>query len=233
MLGSLYLALAKHLSDTGEMPNTNSPEVYMQRYQGGSGFDVYLHSVVMPDGNSSDGAGRSPNELVQTTTGPSISHTVDMGNRRKVARMLTTIADYLGTAGHGQFDDSGFRRGRAIDFPEVPGEVQRNRNLSQIRAMYNPGRDADGNLTPVSPKTPSRPHSASGSVQASHVSEIKESPSSLPHTHSALSVSPSGGKKRARRDTLEVPPMVHLPSRMMGEAPRSSSVTAKDYLNVT
>jgi hypothetical protein len=47
-----------------------------------------------------------------------------------------------------RFDDSEFRHGKALDFPEIPGESQRNPVLSQIRMQYNKYRDADGNATP-------------------------------------------------------------------------------------
>jgi hypothetical protein len=72
----------------------------------------------------------------------------DAGNRRRVAKSLNKIGDYLGTAAHDKFDISPFRRGPAIDFPEVPGEEQRNAALPQIREVYNSPRDAEGNVTP-------------------------------------------------------------------------------------
>lgn len=34
------------------------------------------------------------------------------------------------------FDDADFKRGKALDFPEIPGEESRNRNLEKIRAQY-------------------------------------------------------------------------------------------------
>lgn len=61
----------------------------------------------------------------------------DAGNRRKVARALTTLSNAFGTASSDRYDDSEFKRGPALDFPEIPGEQNRNRDLSQIRERYN------------------------------------------------------------------------------------------------
>ena len=89
------------------------------------------HSIRSPDPVDP----RSSNEMMQTTTwttfrsGVSIS---DAGNRRKVAKALSTVANYLGTASEGQFDDSEFKRGKALDFPEIPGEEGRNSELPRM-----------------------------------------------------------------------------------------------------
>jgi hypothetical protein len=61
----------------------------------------------------------------------------DVGNRRKVAHALTTLSSAFGTASSDRYDDSEFKRGPAVDFPEIPGEQNRNRDLSQIRERYN------------------------------------------------------------------------------------------------
>ncbi|CZR58895.1 uncharacterized protein PAC_08787 [Phialocephala subalpina] len=73
----------------------------------------------------------------------------NVGYRHKVAKALTTVVTYFGTAADDRFDDSGFKRGRADDFPEIPGEEHRNSALPQIREQYNKLRDADGNVTPM------------------------------------------------------------------------------------
>lgn len=204
----------------------------------GQGYDVdsvsniSSQSVVGASCYNSDNGGQTPTGLAHVTTQSTFSHTADSGNRRKVAKLLTTVADYVGTAGHGQFDISGFRRGEASAFPEIPGEVHRNPKLGQIKERYNMGeRDVDGNLTPVSPGRLSR----AGSFQGSPVLGLQTSPP-LPRTPShdteqsgtpvegQISVDPQGpsspssagpaeGEQRPRRDTLEVPSLVHLPSR--------------------
>jgi len=61
----------------------------------------------------------------------------DAGNRRKVASALTALSSAFGTASSDRYDDSEFKRGPAVDFPEIPGEQNRNRDLSQIRERYN------------------------------------------------------------------------------------------------
>ena len=45
---------------------------------------------------------------------------------------LTTVAEYVGTPQKKSYDDAGFRRGRAMRFPEIPGEGMRNPDLHQI-----------------------------------------------------------------------------------------------------
>lgn len=72
----------------------------------------------------------------------------DVANRRRVATAFNTMANYLGTAAHERFDDSDFKQGKAVDFPEIPGEAERSWNLHRIREAYNPAREADGSLTP-------------------------------------------------------------------------------------
>lgn len=61
----------------------------------------------------------------------------DKGKRRQVAKALASIGTYIGTAARDRFDDSAFKTGEALDFPEVPGEMNRNPNLPQIRETYN------------------------------------------------------------------------------------------------
>lgn len=170
----------------------------------------------------------------------------DSGSRRKVAKMFIAVGNSLGAAAHDWFDDSEFKRGRAVDFPEIPGEINRNRDLAQIRELYNPRRDADGNATPL-PR--SRASSFVGSVASGRGVEglsraasprPSRSPSPLPVTAAGQrqrastmpvgrvsfelqAVDPNRGRRRARRDTLEVPtPMHHNPMR----SHRSTSISS-------
>lgn len=72
-------------------------------------------------------------EMVHTTTWTSLRSGVsDAGNRRKVAKALSTIGNYLGNAAEDRFDDSEFKRGKALDFPEIPGEEGRNSALPRM-----------------------------------------------------------------------------------------------------
>jgi hypothetical protein len=54
------------------------------------------------------------------------------GTRRTVAGWLTTVAEYVGTPQEKSYDDAGFRRGRAMAYPSLPGEENRNPGLNQI-----------------------------------------------------------------------------------------------------
>jgi len=57
--------------------------------------------------------------------------------RVKVAKSLATIGDFMGNPAQDRFDDSQFTQGKAVDWPEIPGEEQRNSKLSKIRETYN------------------------------------------------------------------------------------------------
>ncbi|KAK8113586.1 hypothetical protein PG984_014112 [Apiospora sp. TS-2023a] len=72
----------------------------------------------------------------------------DAGGRRKVAQIFGDLGRYMGTPAPDLFDDSEFRRGRAMDFPEIPGEAVRNPDLEQIRSQYNQPHDSDEDETP-------------------------------------------------------------------------------------
>ncbi|KAL7793624.1 hypothetical protein V8C37DRAFT_378500 [Trichoderma ceciliae] len=155
----------------------------------------------------------------------------DSGNRRKVAKMFVAVGETLGTKAQDWFDDSEFKTGKAVDWPEIPGESWRNKRLQDIRDQYNPHRDANGNATPL-PRSRSRASSYIGSIRdaspqpglslsRSH-SPTRPSPSlprqqrasTLPETslfglptHSSPPLpTQARGRPRMRRDTLKVPP---------------------------
>lgn len=144
----------------------------------------------------------------------STSSTADAG-RRKVAKTFNAIGRKLGTAPPNLFDDSEFKSGNAGDFPEIPGELNRNPTLPQIREQYNLPRDSDGYVTPAL-----RGRSRSGSFNGSVASDIgmERSPSrtraasplrngrtSLEHQNQPSSPESPGTRLQVRRDTLEVP----------------------------
>lgn len=63
------------------------------------------------------------------------SEKFDAMRRRKVAKVLCSTGNYLGD--HVQecfdsFENSEFKRGKASDFPEIPGEDYQNSALSQV-----------------------------------------------------------------------------------------------------
>lgn len=85
----------------------------------------------------------------QSTTSISkheVSHS-EGGSRLKVAATLVAIGGALGSATHDSFDLSKFRDGAALDFPEIPGEKERNVNLAHVKEIYSKRLGEDG--TPV------------------------------------------------------------------------------------
>ncbi|KAK1069876.1 hypothetical protein LTR74_004507 [Friedmanniomyces endolithicus] len=64
--------------------------------------------------------------------------TEEAGFKNRVARLFLRVGDHFGAVAREVFDDSEFRQGRATsEFPEVPGERNRNRELSRIRTTYS------------------------------------------------------------------------------------------------
>lgn len=215
-----------------ERDSRSSPAVEEIEYAGSS------HSITAPDAahlrpSFSDSERRSSSER----TSPANRPPKDVGHRRKVAKVLMRVSDYLGTASQDRFDDSEFKHGKALDFPEVPAEENRNPDLRQIRRVYNHHRDDDDNLS----KRPSRSGSFAGSMvsrpsvdgivmmsralSAPHPPPMSRSSSpppvppgmrhanTLPTTQNSFELDNSilldRGRPRQRRDTLEVPVPVH------------------------
>ncbi|RFU28503.1 hypothetical protein B7463_g7840, partial [Scytalidium lignicola] len=190
-IGSLYLLLTTDMKVLKKEEANASPSIHhcncsMQDH-GRRLFTASSHSTVGSSNmrQSSSNSGRGPStEIAPTTTRSASEYSsqarrsgrVDAGSRLKVAKALTTISNYVGTAAPDLFDDSEFKQGKAVDFPEIPGEEHRNRALPQIREQYNPSRDADGNVTPML-----RPRSRAGSFNGSIVSGLNiEHSSTMP-----------------------------------------------------
>lgn len=136
--------------------------------------------------------------------------TVEGGSRRRVARAFEVIGDKLGTPAPDTFDDSEFLTGPAANFPTVPAEEQRNPELPQIMASYNPPRDSDGNATPnlAIRRQRSRGESFTGSVVSGL--GIERLAEAAAESHQTETVVGHHGPlaedhTRPRRDTLEVP----------------------------
>jgi hypothetical protein len=224
VMGSLYVLLAGggHMFDTKK---DETEEKSSTQHHCNCGHEP----MARPDSASSHSftPPSEPEEIHRTTTKrstfsrivPTISRsTDDAGNRRKVAQTLAAFGEYIGNAAPDRFDDSDFKHGKALDFPEIPGEEQRNPDLHRVRREYNALRDDDGNVTPLS-RIPSRAASfvsvgSRGSMERS--ATLPASPRS-PHERISFDLptpdSPtpgsSGGLPRPRRDTLEVPAPVH------------------------
>lgn len=138
--------------------------------------------------------------------------------RLRVKNFLIAATERLGTAVH--TDDTEYQRGKARDYPQVPGERNRNERFLETEEMYNPPRDADGMATPVPPADQrSRASSdASGSYAAHRASASParaSSPSSppaamvrRPHANTLPLARPSAGPSRGRHQSLAVPSIV-------------------------
>lgn len=113
LFGSLYIALAAPETPEGSETNAMSPP---------------------PSNCSPSGIGAGPRQstgdLQRSQTHTTVA-TLE-GTRRTVAGWLTTVAEYVGTPQEKSYDDAGFRRGRAMAYPRLPGEENRNPGLNQI-----------------------------------------------------------------------------------------------------
>jgi hypothetical protein len=166
----------------------------------------------------------------------SMTMNTDVGGRRKVARTLTVISNFLGTAAQDAFDDSEFKRGRAVDFPEIPGEASRNRALSQIREQYNQPRDGDGNVTPGLQRQRSRNGSPTGSfvsglgiTEGDTTSPVRPPASPRPSRSSSASSPPRSPRRPlsntfpVQRPSFELQTTQSAPGGPAGQAPRRYS----------
>ncbi|ODH45499.1 hypothetical protein GX48_08423, partial [Paracoccidioides brasiliensis] len=240
VLGSLYLVLAADLLavEEEEKPTTSSNRdnnSIMQEI----GTVVSAASSHYPPGNVELRRSVSNTRSATEQDGQPRQSTIpDSANRRKVARALTRFGIYLSDAAHERLNNSEFKSGKALDFPEIPGEIRRNRDLPHIRNQYNAVRDADGNVTPSLRGRSSRAASFASNMSGLNVEGISRdlrppsrspSPSSptttsrRPHSNSLTNDRPSTGNHSlpplsnssaikthpSRRATLEVPVQTH------------------------
>ncbi|KFY27856.1 hypothetical protein V493_03263 [Pseudogymnoascus sp. VKM F-4281 (FW-2241)] len=150
--------------------------------------------------------------IVRSTTGS----TVDVGNRRKVAKTLLRAVSQAAEPTRDRFDITKFKHGPAAGFPTLPGEPQRNPKLGFYIEQFDRSRDVEGSVTPT---RPSRAASFTGS--AASIRHPSPSPSRSPRDASfpfeqtsselySVSTPPATlTRGRTRRDTLEVPPIAH------------------------
>jgi hypothetical protein len=214
-------------------------------HKGGTGlFAASSHPVATPGAtdmrrSSSNSIGETSSEIVPTTSrpGPGQGHKVKRaGGRRRVAKALIAVGNYLSTPTQGQFNNSEFKH-RKAHFPEVPGEEYRNQMLPQIRERYNQSRDADGNVTPVLRGSHSRAGSFTGTFSSgigvegrsttptvasfpspfapppiprrSHAATLPAEQPSFKLQNFPSSSCATGGRLRQRGDSLEVLSQVH------------------------
>jgi hypothetical protein len=246
----LYLLLAADLETVTEEANPNASMHHCNcaMHEGGTGlFAASSHPVATLGAtdmrhSSSNSIRETSSEILPTTsqTSPGQGHKVKRaGSRPRVAKALIAVSNCLSTPAQDQFDLSWFKRGKARNYPEVPGEALRNRMLTQVRGKYNQSRDADGNVTPVLRGSHSRAGSFTSTVPSGigvednsttptaasfpspfvpppiprrpHAATLPaEQPSfKLQNFPSSTSASATGGRLRQRGDLLEVPSHVH------------------------
>ncbi|KAL4798496.1 hypothetical protein BDV19DRAFT_22687 [Aspergillus venezuelensis] len=179
----------------------------------------------------------------------------DVGNRRGINRLLTRLATHISIAAHDRLHDYEFKQGPALDFPEIPAEGLRSEILPQIREVYNPKRDSNGNLTlsrtgsnlsvnswrdaersssasrstsPRSSRQPARSRSPSPLPSSSRVPDNARGSCDRQSDPSITSSEPPTIQPRKRTNTLEVPPH-HGSSSMRRSLSISSSVSGLGF----
>lgn len=259
LLGSLYMYIAKgpvkvpkDELDPNASPHhchcdCSTPENHIGKYA------ASMHSVATPITTDlrhifSNDERRTSMDIVPTTTHneimPTTTHTTvgqsDAGNRVKVANALAKIGNYIGTPAQDRFDLSEFKHGKALDWPEIPGEEQRNSKLTKTRETYNQkreelpverpsrapsiiGSEVSGlerrSTTPraSSPHPLLSPHSSSPSTfQLPHAStfSVGRRSSELQNDISPSRAGSPGPRLKQRRDTLKVPHHSHARSSL-------------------
>ncbi|KAI0101283.1 hypothetical protein F4814DRAFT_432881 [Daldinia grandis] len=196
-----------HCDDIAHPEHGSEGSPSMQEMSGGL-FISSSHSVAAPStvhvrSSSSNSRGETSTDIMPTESRPSVN---DIGNRRKVYNTLLVVSNYLGTASQDRFDDSEFKHGKAIDFPEIPAEDKRNPDLARVREAYNHHRNEDES----SSIRPSRAGSFAGSIASGY--SIEGSPTmtraiSAPHPPSSISRSSSPSPSThgvQRSDTLPI-----------------------------
>ena len=162
----------------------------------------------------------------------------DAGYRRRVATVLLKVNKLFETPASSSFDDSQFTHGPAVEFPELPGEENRNPNFIRIRNQYNQNREAENASDSFLSRRHSRASSYAGSVN-SGVSGDPVNPggerargiSPVPRALRSTSPSPDrpgdsrATESSARRDTLEVPRPTHHPMRTKRSASSPTTMT--------
>lgn len=167
----------------------------------------------------------------------------DEGGRLRVAKAITAVAEYIGTASPERFDYSAFQHGNASDFPEIPGEEQRNSGLERIRRSYNQPRNAEADDAQTPRRSRSRAVSFNGSSASRPTLEgglTKARTISHQGLRSSLGEDTTkftpehpptdrlGAASRQRSDTLHIPTMSHAPTRdvVLSQDPESSTTAA-------
>lgn len=224
-LGSLYIVIMKKLAGDDDEQNFEECKCPHHQHQDGRGRRPSpLRGPTIPRRHSSDSSTR----IYLHTTETMHSRSTDAGNRRKFSNMLSRMSDYIGTPSRKRFDDTEFNEGEARNYPQIPGEETRNRELPQIRMRWPAPSIREQASRSGSPDSTFDPESASPSADVESPGPLQspQSPSpaawpttprrpgraaTLPKRKASTpqgSTSPPNGPQQHRRDTLEVPTTV-------------------------
>ncbi|KAL1959057.1 hypothetical protein VTO42DRAFT_3298 [Malbranchea cinnamomea] len=145
-----------------------------------------------------------------------------------VAKALNELANYFSDAAHDRLDDSGFR---TEDYPEVPGERQRNPVLPKTNEEYRRGRSAHGAATPSRVgRSASGVFSTASSAESSFPSTSR---AASPHLlQSSRSVSPSFRESRSATSPMECMPPDSANPAFGADLSRDRSRQRRDTLQV-
>lgn len=144
----------------GDFVTSPRPDLALMQKTGEQGISpASSHSAISQDvtgdrerehGRYNASIGLTPtNNQPPPRAGLERSETKDVANRRKIAKGLKKISNYMGTAAPDLFNEAEFKNSKALDYPEIPAEEARNRILPQIRTQYNLPRDNAGHVTPA------------------------------------------------------------------------------------
>ncbi|KAG2021441.1 hypothetical protein GB937_004778 [Aspergillus fischeri] len=237
VLGSLSLFLAAAVEDQEEDVEEKASSTYSSPLPRERILSD-AEAACVQDRPNSPGSDRSSSMEVGHTMSRSSrwplkrSATEDQGSRRKIARTLFAVSNWMSNAAHDRYQNSDFKSGPALRFPEIPGEENRNGELNKIRKQYNRGQNTDEFSTSGSPERLSRVPSFRGSISSrgglegsppigrpsspapsiggrSQASMSQADRSSFDVQDPPSSGNATGSHSRARGNTLEVPKPVY------------------------
>ncbi|KAG6010520.1 hypothetical protein E4U21_005871 [Claviceps maximensis] len=142
-------------------------------------------------------------------------------SRQRFAAGMMALGRFFGSAAHDSFDLSKFRDGAALDFPEIPGERERNINLAHTRELYNQRLEEDG--TPAVQASRSRASSFNGHAPSGHILAAE-------NPRPSLSRDPSPRTRHAT--SRSVSPCVSSPSRPRPRASTASVTSGSEEPHV-
>ncbi|KAF3017074.1 hypothetical protein E8E14_006545 [Neopestalotiopsis sp. 37M] len=226
VIGSMFVVMAREADDEAASQISENKEPHSDHHEGVLQHPTRpLPAVQQAGQHGSPSGGRhesSPHNFGSSlvTTFTRLSHgtfETDAGNRRKFAGYLSKVSDYIGTPSRKRYDVSEFQQGPAMNYPEVPGETNRNEHLRKVRQRWptpsireasrsgSPDSHIDfGNDTPESPQSPTSDQLPT-MPRATRASTLPTSGDRSLSFGEPASSGEHRGRSRLRRDTLEVP----------------------------